>query len=127
MLNLGTQTGSLINHIQSRYAQTLPQVGDAATILSWTDRDPATVVEVFKHGKFDYIVVQMDDYERVDSNGYSEDQTYMYMRNPNGPRYTYRLKNESWESVRLNENGRYVKSYGGLIVGHREKYWDPSF
>ena len=127
MLKLGTETGSLVNHIQSRAVQTLPEVGEAATILGWTDRHPATVTEIFKKGKFHYIVVQMDEYERIDQNGYSECQEYIYTRNPNGPRYTYRLKDDRFESVRLNENGRYVKTYGSVIVGRREKYWDPSF
>ena len=127
MMRLGSQTGSLVNHLHSRCAQSLPEVGAGATILHWTDRDPATVIEVFKKGKFHYIIVQQDEYERTDKNGWSEVQQYAFIQNPEGPRYTFRLKNDSWESVRLNENGRYVKSYGGLIVGVREKYWDPSF
>ena len=35
-----------------------------ATLLSWTDRHPATVTEVFKKGKYNYFTVREDRWER---------------------------------------------------------------
>lgn len=127
MMKLGTQTGSLVNHIYSRAAASTPMVGEGATLLSWTDRYPATVVEVFTHGKYDYFVVQEDSATRVDDYGMSDAQSYEYSCNPQGRLSTFRVKNGGFEAVRQNENGRWVKSYGSVAVGRREKYHDYSF
>lgn len=37
-MKLGTQTGSLINHIMSTAKARTPEIGEGATILAWTDR-----------------------------------------------------------------------------------------
>ena len=128
MMRFGTQTGSLVNHVMSMAAPSLPAVGDGATLLSWSDRHPATVIAVFKHGKYDFVQVQMDNYTRTDKNGISESQEYDYTPNPQGSVNTYRLRNDKWEAVRKNENGRYVKtgSDTGVIFGRRERYYDFS-
>jgi len=54
MLKLGTETGSLINHVMSRMtAGPDPVAGDPATVLHWSDRDPATVVHWYaKNGSW---------------------------------------------------------------------------
>lgn len=129
MLKFGTQTGSLVNHVMSTAVASLPEVGDGATLLSWSDRHPATVVAVFKHGKYDFVQIQSDNYRRIDKNGMSEDQVYEYTPNPDGSKSTFRLRNGVWEGVRMNENGRYVKtgSDSKVVFGIRERYWDPSF
>ena len=47
MLKLGTETGSLINHLYSRSAQIDEiAVGVGATIISWSDRRAGTIIEV---------------------------------------------------------------------------------
>jgi hypothetical protein len=128
-MKLGTQTGSLMNHLYSRMTIGEPAVyvGMGVTFLSWTDRSPGTVVEV--NTKKNYIVATDDDYKRTDNNGMSEEQTYEYTSNLAGrKRYFRKDKNGQWRGMRFNENGRLVYSgVGGLRVGEREKYYDFSF
>jgi hypothetical protein len=129
-MKLGTQTGSLFNHLMANSSVKEIVVGETgATLLSWSDRHPATVVEVFKKGKFDYIVVQQDEAKRVDDNGMSDCQTYEYTRNPEGPTSTFRVTEKGFEQVyKDSETGRYKKAgVGGLCIGRREKFYDFSF
>jgi hypothetical protein len=127
-MKLGTQTGSLTNHVLSRavIGQPEPTLGMGATVLSWTDRHAATIVHVGSK----LIVVQEDNFTRVDNNGLSESQTYTYERNPNGAKYTFRRgKDGRWTEVRWNaETKRFRKVDGrGLRIGEREQYHDFSF
>ena len=116
-MKLGTETGSLINHLASRAASPRPEVGMPATILLWTDRSPATVIWVSASGKT--IKVQEDAYRRTDTRGYyTEEQDYEYSPDPAG----------RVETVRLTKRGWRVKGGGsGVMLGHRERYEDPSF
>jgi hypothetical protein len=128
-MKLGTQTGSLINHVlSSRTTGEPPYAGMPATLLAWSDRYPATVVEVNNLKR--YIVVQEDDARRIDRNGLSEQQVYEYTPNPNGHRRIFRkMKNGQWAEHFVNpQTKRLVKASScGLRLGHREKYEDPSF
>ncbi len=67
-MKLGTETGSLINHIMAR-GSVMPEIGMGATICGWSDRYPATIV----------------------SNGMSEQQEYEYTRNTNSPVTVFRV------------------------------------
>ncbi len=131
MLRLGTQTGSLVNNILSRsvIGEPEPEIGMGATLLSWTDRNPATIVSVFTKGKTLYIGVNEDDAVRTDSNGYSESQSYEFSFNTSVYVQYYRKNAKgTWESVYINpETGRFVKGCGSISIGRRDKYWDPSF
>jgi hypothetical protein len=130
-MKLGTQTGSLVNHI---YANTAPidpvmmdVVGKPATLLSWTDRSPGTVINQFKKGKFFYIEVQEDNAEFVGECDMSDYQEYVYTRNTDGHITTWRVDN-GYRQVYVGKSGRYVlRGTGGLMIGRREKYYDPSF
>ena len=128
-MRLGSQTGSVMNHLYSRMTvgEPLPFVGMGVTMLSWTDRHAGTIVEV--NTKKNYIVVTDDDCKRIDSNGMSECQAYEYTTNPDGyKRYFRKDKKGEWRSMRFNENNRLVYSRGmGLRIGKREKYHDFSF
>lgn len=129
-MRLGSQTGSLTNHLYSRMVKgaPIPQVGEGATILCWTDRHGATVVEVLKGGK--YIAVVEDDCRRIDKNGMSENQEYEYTPRLDGVKKWYkREKDGRWSEVRFNEaTGRFKKTGGGgLCVGVRDTYHDYSF
>lgn len=133
-MKLGTETGSLVNHLFSRATngQTRPHVGMGATVLSWTDRHAATIVSVrtLNYKRWTVVVgVQEDDARRVDSNGMSESQEYVYSPRPDAPvRYWACAANGRWDSVRMNERGRLVKAgSGGLVIGRRETYHDFSF
>jgi len=113
-------TGSLINRITPSNPK-VPTVGDAATILRWTDRSPATVVEVSADGKT--VVIQDDNYRRTDSNGMSESQTYEFTPNPDGGKTTFTLRrNGRWVA-----KGCSMNDGNHLALGHRDRYFDYSF
>lgn len=131
-MKLGTETGSLINHIYSiaTKGQPVPTVGMGATTLGWTDRHAATVIDVFMVGKAQFVTVQQDDAKRSDNNGMSEAQDYEYMPNPYGRTDTFRFSQSGkWDHVIKNaETGRWKKTDGlGLRIGERDKYHDFSF
>lgn len=120
-LRAGTQTGSLINHLMSGSRDAPPEVGMGATVLMWTDRHAATIVEVVSPTK---IRVREDKAIRTDSNGMSESQSYRYEPGPETcvPRTFTLRKNGAW--VRLGEP---MKGGLRLAVGHRSTYHDYSF
>lgn len=128
-MNLGTHTGSLVNHMYSRMTKGEPEptVGMGVTMLSWTDRYAGTIVEV--NMKKRYIAVTEDDCKRIDNNGLSESQEYEYTSMMDGYRNYYRKDSKgAWRACHFNENGRLVYSGNrGLIIGRREKYHDFSF
>lgn len=131
-MKLGTETNSLVNHLSTgTRGQPTPVVGMGATILHWTDRSPATIIEVWSDKGYTWIKVQGDNYRRTDDNGMSECQSYEYTPNPEGGVSTYRHKEgQAWEAMRLNpETKRWNKSKSGqgLRIGEREKYHDFCF
>lgn len=130
-MKLGTQTGSLINHLIAG-ANTLAEIkaGTPATILSWSDRAPATVFRVFKVGSSTIVETRDDLYKRIDNNGMSESQEYEYKININGSQSYWKIdKNGDVSRVYLKrETGRWVKAKSGSIAfGRREKYHDFTF
>jgi hypothetical protein len=131
-MKLGKETGSLTNHILSRsvIGQPEPQVGMGATILCWTERHAATIIQVWANRKQTYINVQEDHVRRVDKNGMSESQEYEFSPNPQGAISTYRRADDgSWHQVRFNSRTqRWRKTHGeGLRIGERAHYHDFSF
>lgn len=124
MLRLGTQTGSVINHIESRDASAQPAVGMGATRLGWSDRHPYTVIEVLlfksgaKAGQVRAVCVQEDNATRTDKNGMSDSQSYEYTPNPDAPVEVYRAC----------KGGVFKDAKGSrLMIGKRSKYYDYSF
>lgn len=98
-----------------------PQVGDGATICSYSDRYAGTVISVSASGK--KMVVQRDKAIRTDNNGMSDSQQYEYSRDPQGARYEFSLRsNGYWIEV-----GAPMRQ--GLLcwVGARRAYYDFSF
>ena len=94
-----------------------PIVGLGCTIHHYTDKTPATIIEVSSNGK--KIVIQEDAFTRTDSNGFSEIQEYAYVPNSDGVIYT----------ATLRVNGRYqiTKSKNIVSLGERRRYYDYSF
>jgi len=97
-----------------------PAVGDGAYLQLGADAYAYTVIEVSPSGKT--IKVQQDRHVRKDRNGLSEDQTYLYVPNPQA----------EVEVFTLRSNGSYHRKgqpshYGALYVGERAAYRDPSF
>lgn len=119
-MKLGTQTGSLVNHLMSGHVGgPVPVVGMGATILCWTDRHAATVVKVSPSGKT--VWVQEDTATRTDSNGMSEVQTYEYTANPAAPLKAFRLGKHGWREAGSGGKGN------ALALGVRRSYHDFSF
>ena len=107
--------GSFNNLVMAESKPAVPKVGDGATLLSWTDRYPATVIWVSPSGKT--IHVQEDNAVRKDDNGMSEDQSYEFSPNPEAPIRTARLTTKGWKVTRGPS----------VLIGHRSKYHDYSF
>lgn len=130
-MKLGTETGSVVNHLMSRgtIGQPEPVVGMGCTVLHWTDRSAATIHEVTQVGSRVVIAVTYDHAKRTDSNGMSEQQDYEYTPDPAGPRIHFRREADGrWREVQLNERGRWVLRGGaGLQIGVRRAYHDFSF
>lgn len=112
-MRLGSETGSLMNHLFTGPGQIEPAVGMGATICCWTDRHAGTIVKVTRC----QVHVQLDVATRTDSNGMSECQTYSYSPNPNGGVTVFRKTKRGWRS----KNGY------GLLIGSRREYYDYSF
>lgn len=119
-------SGSLINNLLASNSA-MPEVGMGATLLSYTDRSPATVVAW--DAKKMVVIVQEDNYTRIDSNGMSESQEYEYTPNPNAPLEFFKWTKKGWVRMMYNkETNRWnMRPSGGLCVGHRERYYDFSF
>lgn len=112
-MKLGTETGSLINHVMTSGGQVQPEVGMGATVCHWSDRHAGTIVKVTAT----QIHVQGDKAVRIDKNGMSESQQYEYHRNPEAPISVFRKTKRGWRN----------KSGAGLLIGSREEYYDYSF
>lgn len=116
------QYGSLINCIADNApVRRIPDVGDGATIVMWSDRLPATITEVrkTKSGKL-RITVQEDKATRIDNNGISESQSWQFERDTNGRVFQYSERKDG--VLREVQNGGTT-----LWVGSRQKYYDFSF
>ena len=109
--------GSFTNTILEG-AVPVPEIGMGVTRLSWSDRDPYTIVKVISPKR---IVVKEDDAKRIDTNGMSECQTYEYTRNDNNPEVILTLRKYGWRQVGDGKKGT------GWRIGEREKYHDYSF
>lgn len=131
-MKLGSQTNSVMNHIYSRavVGQPTPEVGMGATLLLWTDRHAATIVEVQEIKGITYIKVQADTAKVVSGTKQNGSATYEYSPNPNGQELLFRREpNGRWQQVRWNDKTkRWSKRDGeGLRIGERDEHYDPSF
>jgi hypothetical protein len=110
--------GSLINAISGSNPELLPEVGQGATVLYWTDRRAATVIEVSPNGKT--ITVQFD---RATSDGPFGSQDWEYEADPNGATRVFtKRKNGQWVL-----KGDPLKGGQRLGLGYRNHYYDYSF
>jgi len=99
----------------------VPEVGMGVTIICFSDREAATVIEVSKDKKT--VIIQEDTAERIDKNGMCEHQEYVFTPNPSARKEVYRLR----------KNGRWVVKGGSMkngqciLLGSRDKYYDYNF
>lgn len=97
----------------------VPVVGMGATILGWTDRYAATIVEVSKTKH--RVGVKRDKVKRLDNNGMSDSQRWLCVPDPNSPvEYFSRRKDGGYAAVGSRSACR-------LRIGERNHYYDFSF
>ena len=132
-MKLATETASLVNHLYARsvIGQPEPEVGMGATMLMWSDRKPATVVDV-RTGRQGRVTVVVQQDEAIITGGSVQDGTaaHRYERDPNGWRLVFeRQANGRWRQLVLNERGKPIFSEDGLglRLGERDRYIDPTF
>lgn len=95
------------------------KVGDPATVCYWSDRDPATVIEV----KGKRVIVQLDSWKVVSGHINDGSAEYEYERNPEGRIMVFSLR----KNGRLVARGGNARSGTGLGLGYRRHYYDPHF
>jgi hypothetical protein len=111
------RTGSLLNLIADRASDKDPKVGDGATVIMWTDRKAATIIDVARNGRL--VTVQTDKAIRTDENGMSDAQSYRYERDTNGQLFVATKRKDG--SYRLKGGDARV------LMGVRDNYFDYSF
>jgi len=124
-MKLGTETGSLVNHVMSK-SGTKPEVGKGATELLWSDRHAYFVNEVSKDGK--ECVIERADAVRIDKNGMSECQDYKYLRKDDADQITLRYRYDQWmrkDWDEIEEKFAYTKIK--IKFGFMQEYYDFSF
>ena len=93
----------------------IPTVGQPATIRYYTDRVACTVTAVSPSGH--KVTVREDFSIRLDSNGMSECQDYTYAPNPEGEVHIFFR----------NARGEYRQPGYALHLGERATYHDYSY
>jgi len=138
-MKLGTQTGSVINHLYTRGAGHVPTVGMGATICHWSDRSAGTVCMVVpaKGQSADelhdgmQVHIKGDEARVISGSTYNGSAKYEYIPQPDAKPAVFILKAGQWRETYINGNGRRVmvaKGGGhGLALGRRDAYRDPSF
>ena len=136
-MKLGSECGSVINHLYSRMVigEPKPEVGMGATILSWSDRDAGTIVSVVEIGgskRWLYeIEIRLDHARVVSGSGHDGSAVYEFSPEPHGGVYVFRKERESGKWIEMRRDplsGKLRVSKGhGLRIGARDKYRDPSF
>ena len=114
--------GSLNNLLLSRSEDASPEIGGAATIVMWSDRKAATIIEIqrFKTGaragEIKAIIVQEDIATRTDGLGMTDAQAYRFDRDPDGATHIFKVTKYGYRS-----------GYASLTVGIRSHYYDFTF
>lgn len=114
----GGKSGGMMVSLPLEYVQP----GHPATVCMWTDRDPATVVEVLRFksgarkGQVRGLVVTMDHWVVVKGSEHDGSAEYAYTSRPEGPRVTFLLTKRGL-----------VGKGDRLSIGSRRRYYDPSF
>ncbi len=138
-MKLGSQTGSVMNHLFSRatIGQPKPVVGMGCTMLLWSDRSAGTITKVTEIGgskRWLYeIEVCRDVVTVVAGSSFDGSAEYVYRPSTVSHRYIFRMEREggAWREVYKNlESGKMNLIAGGgkgLRIGERDEYRDPSF
>ena len=124
--------GNLQNRMMEQMVTGQPkvEVGMGATILAYSDRHAATIVEWDEKSRIAIVQLDKATLDNKDGKGIYGSQNYTFERDENGTKYTYRQSKEGyWHEVYKNaKTGRWKKLDGkGLRIGDRDHYYDPSF
>lgn len=94
-----------------------PEIDMGVTIRIGSDCIPATIIYISPNKK--KILLQEDEYSRLDNNGMSEEQSYSIKIDCNGKK----------QFAFLRKNGFYYlpKTKQKIILNSRRKYYDYSF
>lgn len=116
---LGTDTGSLVNHLFGNQVSIEPKPGMGCTILLWTDRHACTIHKV----KEKKIWISRDETKPL-HKGMTDSQSYEYSNsNQNEPQF--------WQVATLRKDGRWhlgSTMKGSIVqIGQRNEYYDYSF
>ena len=104
--------GNLMNRFMECKQEIIPEVGMGATELSYSDRNPYTIIEVISKNK---IIVQEDNAKLI---GEPYSQEWEITPNPKGKIETLIQTKRGW---------KILKGCTRFIIGHREKYFDYEF
>ena len=138
-MKLGTETGSVVNHVMSRATRGQPEpvVGMGATICSWTDRHGGTITTVTKTTKsikkekitFTVVGVKRDNAKVVKGTTMDGTAEYEYTPNDKAHEAFWGFINGRWISLYQNNKGTFFiyKNGEGLAIGYRDEYYDPCF
>lgn len=105
--------GSLQNRLMEGKQDIIPEVGMGATELSYTDRNPYTIIKVITNNK---IIVQEDSCENIGEVCY--DNKWRIFPNPNGQIKTLIQTKKGWKEF---------KGCTRFIIGSRDKHFDYEF
>lgn len=123
-MQLGTETGSVVNHLYSRHANNIPVAGKGATELKWTDRHAYFVNWVSDDLK--ECTIERAKAIRTDSNGMSECQVYEYERT--GEIMDLKFRWNAWRNFyTCPYTGKKKNSKKSISFGFMEEYYDFSF
>ena len=88
-----------------------------ATVHLWSDNTPYTIVSISKSGH--KLILQEDKYRRLDGNGMSEVQKYVFQPDPDGAKISATKRKDGYYRV--------SKSNSFVVIGQRRRYYDYSF
>lgn len=95
------------------------KVGDGASYIIWTDREPVTIIRISKSGRT--LWAQQANYETAEEHDYWNNQKYTYSPNPDGEIYRFSLRASGvWKMANHQGSGM------NLSPGYR-RYQDPCF
>lgn len=124
MLELETSRSRTVQTgFKPEFEQKEIKIGDGVTIQYYSDRTPATIIEIADNGS--YIIVQEDTAIRTDNGGMSDCQDYDYKRNENGIIHKFKRTRKN-KSV-YTDTGTYCDYGIKLSFYGRQKYHDYSF